>query len=152
VDKPTVNQQLADSSVLQGISVNRVAKKVRDDVLSLLALAAAEYWNDSELRLWASLSGFDGAKLVMPNGRVAIVKLKIGQQWTSDDLRTYLRALRTAKQNPGKYLSVEAQVAFAFRATGKLTFATTAAGEVQTDAKLFKMIFPALAEQPASLG
>jgi hypothetical protein len=37
MDKPTVNQQLADSSILTGIAVNRVAKKVRDDVLSLLA-------------------------------------------------------------------------------------------------------------------
>jgi hypothetical protein len=36
VDKPTVNQQLADSAVLQGISVNRVSKKVRGDVLGLL--------------------------------------------------------------------------------------------------------------------
>jgi hypothetical protein len=37
VDKPTVNAQLVDSAVLSGISVNRVAKKVRGDVLSLLA-------------------------------------------------------------------------------------------------------------------
>jgi SPP1 gp7 family putative phage head morphogenesis protein len=113
------------------------------------ALAPAEFWDDSELRLWASLSGFRSAKLVMPSGKVAIVKLKIGQEWTSDDLKTYLRALRTAKQNPEKYSSTEAQVAYAFRATGKVTFATTLAGEVQTDSKLFKMIFPALAEQPA---
>jgi hypothetical protein len=108
------------------------------------ALAAAEFWDDSELRLWANLEGFQGAKLVMPNGKVAIVKLKIGQKWTPGDLGTFLRALRTAKQNPGKYLSTEAQIAFAFRATGKVTFATTVAGEVQTDAKLFKMIFPPL--------
>ena len=38
---------------------------------------------------------------------------------------------------------------YAFRATGKVTFATTAVGEIQTDAKLFKMIYPALAEEPA---
>jgi hypothetical protein len=36
VDKPSVNQQLADSAVLSGIAVNRFAKKVRDDVLRLL--------------------------------------------------------------------------------------------------------------------
>jgi hypothetical protein len=108
------------------------------------SLAAGEFWDDSELRLWANLEGFQGAKLVMPNGKVAIVKLKIGQQWTPDDLRTYLRALRTAKQNPGKYRSTEAQIGFALRATGKVTFATTRVGEVESDAKLFKMIFPPL--------
>jgi hypothetical protein len=80
----------------------------------------------------------------MPNGKVAIVKLKAGQEWTPDDLRIYLRALRTAKQNPGKYNSTEAQIGFALRATGKLTFATTRVGEVESDAKLFKMIFPPL--------
>jgi hypothetical protein len=108
------------------------------------ALAAAEFWDISELRLWSNLSGFRGAKLVMPNGKVAIVKLKTGQKWTRDDLGTYLRALRTAKQNPGKYLSTESQIAFAFRATGKVTFATTQVGEVKADAKLFRMIFPPL--------
>jgi SPP1 gp7 family putative phage head morphogenesis protein len=105
-------------------------KKAKGLVHLSNALAAAEFWDDSELRLWASLSGFDGAKLVMPNGKVAIVKLKSGQKWTPDDLRTYLRAMRTAKLNPGKYLSTESQIAFAFRATGKVTFATTVAGEV----------------------
>ena len=108
------------------------------------ALAAGEFWDISELRLWTNLEGFQGAKLVMPNGKVAIVKLKIGQEWTLDDLAIYLRGLRTAKLNPSKYRSMEAQVAFAFRSTGKVTFATTQVGEVESDAKLFKMIFPPL--------
>jgi SPP1 gp7 family putative phage head morphogenesis protein len=108
------------------------------------ALAPAEFWDDSELRLWTNLSGFQGAKLVMPNGKVAIIKLKSGAQWTPDDLRTYLAGLRTAKQNPRKYLTMEAQIAFAFRATGKVTFATTRVGEIQADPKLFRMIFPPL--------
>jgi hypothetical protein len=57
----------------------------------------------SELRLWTNLEGFQGAKLVMPNGKVAIVKLKSGMKWTLDDLAIYLRGLRTAKLNPSKY-------------------------------------------------
>jgi hypothetical protein len=100
-------------------------KKESDLVHLSNSLAPAEFWDDSELKLWANLEGFQGAKLVMPNGKVAIVKLKIGQEWTPDDLRTYLKGLRTAKQNPAKYRSIEAQIAFAFRATGKVTFATT---------------------------
>jgi hypothetical protein len=108
------------------------------------SLSPAEFWDISELRLWTNLEGFQGAKLVMPSGKVAIVKLKIGQEWTPDDLAVYLRGLRTAKLNPSKYRSMEAQVAFAFRATGKVTFATTQVGEVESDAKLFKMIFPPL--------
>jgi hypothetical protein len=40
------------------------------------------------------------------------------------------KALRTAKQNPGKYRSLEAQVANAFRSTGAVTFAVTQVGEV----------------------
>jgi hypothetical protein len=113
------------------------------------ALTAGEYWDEGELRLWSTLSGFRSAKLVMPNGKVAIVKLKSGQKWTPDDLRSYLRALRTAKQNPGKYRSMESQIAFAFRQTGALTFATTNAGEIAPDAKLLKMIYPPLGEQQA---
>jgi len=37
VDKPNVNQQLLDSGILSGISLNRVAKKIRGDVPALLA-------------------------------------------------------------------------------------------------------------------
>jgi hypothetical protein len=37
VDKPTANAQLVDAGILSGIAVNRVAKKVRGDVLGLLA-------------------------------------------------------------------------------------------------------------------
>ena len=48
------------------------------------------------------------------------------------------KALRTAKQNPGKYRSLEAQVANAFRSTGAVTFAVTQVGEVKADSKLFK--------------
>jgi SPP1 gp7 family putative phage head morphogenesis protein len=108
------------------------------------ALTAGEYWDTEELKLWANLSGFQGAKLVAPNGRVTIIKLKKGATWTPNDIAVYLRALRTAKQNPGKYLSMEAQVAYAFRQTGAVTFASTTAGEVKADPKLFKMIFPPL--------
>jgi hypothetical protein len=81
---------------------------------------------------------------VMPNGKVAMIKLKSGMKWTPDDIAVYLRGRRTAKLNPGKYRSIESQIAFAFRATGKVTFATTRAGEVEPDSKLFKMIFPPL--------
>jgi hypothetical protein len=114
------------------------------------SLAPAEFWDDSELRLWTNLEGFQGAKLVMPNGKVAIIKLKSGARWTPDDLAIYLRGLRTAKLNPSKYRSIETQIAFALRATGKVTFATTQVGEIQTDPKLFRMIYPALAEEPAA--
>jgi hypothetical protein len=108
------------------------------------ALAAGEFWDISELRLWANLEGFQGAKLVMPNGKALILKLKAGMRWLPDDLAVYLRGLRTARQNPGKYRSEESQIAFALRSTGKVTFASTLAGEIQSDAKLFKMIFPRL--------
>ena len=37
MDKPTATAQLADSAVLGGIAVARVAKNVRGDVLGLLA-------------------------------------------------------------------------------------------------------------------
>jgi len=116
-------------------------KKATDLVHLSNSLSAGEYWDDSKLRLWANLPGFNGAKLVMPNGKVAIIKLKAGMKWTPDDLAVYLKGLRTAKQNPAKYRSIEAQIAFAFRATGKVTFATTRVGEVESDSKLFKMIY-----------
>ena len=119
-------------------------KKEPDLIHLSNSLAPAEFWDDSELRLWANLEGFQGAELVMPNGKVAIVKLKAGMRWLPDDLAVYLRGLRTARQNPGKYRSTEAQVGFALRATGKVTFATTQVGEIQTDPKLFRMIFPPL--------
>jgi hypothetical protein len=137
---------VVDQATTHTLKAAELASLVKEPDLVHLSnsLAPAEYWDDSELRLWANLSGFRGAKLVLPNGKVAIIKLKIGARWTPDDIAVYLRGLRTAKQNPGKYRSIEAQIAFAFRATGKVTFATTRVGEVESDAKLFKMIFAPL--------
>ena len=37
MDKPNVNQHLLDAGILSRISLNRVAKKIRGDVLALLA-------------------------------------------------------------------------------------------------------------------
>jgi hypothetical protein len=137
---------VVDQATTHSINAKELALLKNEPGLTHLSnvLHRAEFWDSEELKLWAQLPGFTGAKLVMPNGKVAIVKLKIGQQWTPDDLRTYLAGLRTARQNPSKYRSEESQIAFAFRATGKVTFATTQVGEVQADPKLFRMIFPPL--------
>jgi hypothetical protein len=108
------------------------------------ALTAGEYWDEGELRLWSTLSGFRGAKLVNAQRPGRDCKAEDRPEMGTRRFTDLSGALRKAKLNPGKYRSMESQIAFAFRATGKVTFATTQVGEVQTDAKLFKMIFPPL--------
>jgi SPP1 gp7 family putative phage head morphogenesis protein len=113
------------------------------------AYGSAEYWDTAELKLWAQLPGFKGARLVMPSGKVAIVNLKKGMKWTDADVETFLKAHKVALDNPTVFTSSRAQMANGFKATGKVTFADTSAGEITTDSKLFKMVYPPLGEQPA---
>ena len=91
----------ADQSTTHTMSKDEVAalKEFKSLVHLSNSLTSAEFWDDSELRLWANLSGFQGAKLVMPNGKVAIVKLKSGQSWTRTIEKSTSRPSQRATQS-----------------------------------------------------
>jgi SPP1 gp7 family putative phage head morphogenesis protein len=86
VDKPTVNQQLADSAVLSGIAVNRFAKKVRGDVLGLLGQLrdslTAKLNSDAVMTDWSRQRATDLLKFAQST--IDGAYQKIGQKTVAD--------------------------------------------------------------------
>lgn len=129
-----------DQSLTHSITKEEAAKLNESESLVNLSNSTQnnEFWDVSELKTWAAVP-FQTAKLVLPNGRVAIVNLKKGMTWTLDDVKTYETALKAGKE---KYSSISAQVAYAFRKTGKVTFSMTRRGAVELDPKSLRSVYP----------
>ena len=112
------------------------------------SLANKEFWDLSEMKLWAGVPGFSGAKLVLPSGQVAIVNLKASQTWTTADAekfdRIFKSAMRTTKSRRKPYQRVDPTTAVrkAFAAVGKMTFALSKIGSVEPDPKALATMYP----------
>lgn len=110
------------------------------------SLKENEFWDPSEMKIWASIPGFTEAKLVTINGKVFTAKLKAGKLWTLEDVKTYEDAYPDCKAKE-KY--PWQAVNCAFKKTGKLALSITKPDAVKLDPSSLKAVYPPLKEKPA---
>jgi pyruvate/2-oxoglutarate dehydrogenase complex dihydrolipoamide acyltransferase (E2) component len=150
----TVEQKLTHSlsadeyDTLTGYKEGQAGREVAQPKLVHLSnsLKDNEFWDPSELKLWANVPGFTEANLVTSNGKVMSAKLKSGQIWTLDDVKIYQDAYpECVAANKYPWQAVNC----AFKKTGKMSVAITLSDAVKLDPASLKMVYPAIKEKPA---